>query len=104
MADGFRYVGAWDDGEINGTGIATYANGDVYEGMFVNGRRQGDGRDALRLGRGAGDGMGGGSSHRRQRARTGGGARYGRGRTRRTPRRRATAEHFLLSDIGVANI
>jgi aryl-alcohol dehydrogenase-like predicted oxidoreductase len=43
MADGFRYVGAWDDGEINGTGIATYTNGDVYEGMFVNGRRQGAG-------------------------------------------------------------
>jgi hypothetical protein len=43
MADGFRYVGAWDDGEINGMGIATYTNGDVYEGMFVNGRRQGAG-------------------------------------------------------------
>jgi hypothetical protein len=55
MPDGFRYVGAWDDGEINGMGIATYTNGDVYEGMFVNGRRQGAGRDALCLGRGAGD-------------------------------------------------
>ncbi len=26
-----------------GVGIATYANGDVYEGMFQNGRRQGEG-------------------------------------------------------------
>jgi hypothetical protein len=24
-------------------GVATYSNGDVYEGMFVNGRRQGEG-------------------------------------------------------------
>ncbi|MEM8851811.1 MAG: 2-isopropylmalate synthase, partial [Pseudomonadota bacterium] len=30
-------------GEIEGEGVATYANGDVYEGSFVAGRRQGPG-------------------------------------------------------------
>ena len=28
---------------ISGVGVATYANGDVYEGMFSNGKRQGEG-------------------------------------------------------------
>ena len=26
-----------------GAGTATYANGDIYEGMFVRGKRQGEG-------------------------------------------------------------
>jgi hypothetical protein len=43
MADGFRYVGTWKAGEIDGRGLATYANGDVYEGMFRAGERQGEG-------------------------------------------------------------
>jgi hypothetical protein len=30
-------------GEITGEGIATYSNGDIYKGTFVNGRRQGEG-------------------------------------------------------------
>ena len=30
-------------GEISGTGTATYVNGDVYEGTFRAGKRQGDG-------------------------------------------------------------
>jgi hypothetical protein len=44
MPDGFTYVGEWDAGEIDGMGVATYANGDVYEGMFVRGKRQGNGK------------------------------------------------------------
>ncbi len=43
LADGFRYEGEWLAGEITGHGIATYSNGDIYEGTFVNGRRQGQG-------------------------------------------------------------
>ena len=43
MADGFVYEGGWDDGEIDGEGVATYANGDIYGGTFVNGKRQGNG-------------------------------------------------------------
>jgi hypothetical protein len=43
LPDGFNYVGAWQDGEISGEGVATYANGDVYEGSFVSGRREGEG-------------------------------------------------------------
>ena len=31
------------EGKINGGGIATYANGDIYEGNFQNGKRQGTG-------------------------------------------------------------
>ena len=30
-------------GEITGVGVATYANGDVYQGSFVKGKRQGRG-------------------------------------------------------------
>jgi hypothetical protein len=31
------------NGEMTGQGVATYSNGDVYEGSFVNGKRQGQG-------------------------------------------------------------
>jgi len=31
------------NGEISGQGRATYANGDVYEGLFERGKRQGAG-------------------------------------------------------------
>ena len=41
--DGFRYEGNWKAGEIDGEGVATYANGDVYTGHFVMGKRQGTG-------------------------------------------------------------
>ena len=40
-------------GEIAGKGIATYSNGDVYEGTFVNGRRQGQGTIKFANGRSA---------------------------------------------------
>ena len=43
MASGFTYEGEWQNGEINGQGIATYVSGDVYEGTFQNGKRQGTG-------------------------------------------------------------
>ena len=43
MQDGFTYDGQWLEGEISGTGMATYANGDVYEGTFLRGKRQGEG-------------------------------------------------------------
>ena len=43
MPDGFKYIGDWKNGEISGEGVATYANGDVYEGTFVAGKRQGEG-------------------------------------------------------------
>ena len=43
MPDGFRYQGQWANGEISGSGTATYANGDIYEGTFEAGRRQGTG-------------------------------------------------------------
>ena len=35
--------GGWKNGEIDGEGVATYANGDVYTGYFVMGKRQGTG-------------------------------------------------------------
>ena len=50
--DGFTYEGDWRRGEIEGQGIARYprrsADGeitgfDIYEGQFVDGRRQGEG-------------------------------------------------------------
>ena len=43
MASGFVYEGQWEQGEIDGTGTATYANGDVYEGLFKAGKRHGTG-------------------------------------------------------------
>ncbi|NDH22237.1 MAG: hypothetical protein EBY46_13315 [Rhodobacteraceae bacterium] len=36
-------TGDWANGEITGQGVATYANGDVYEGTFQRGKRQGQG-------------------------------------------------------------
>jgi hypothetical protein len=44
MPDGFRYDGQWKGGEIDGQGVATYANGDVYSGFFKRGKRQGEGK------------------------------------------------------------
>ncbi len=41
--DGFRYEGSWKEGEIDGEGVATYANGDVYTGHFTAGKRQAPG-------------------------------------------------------------
>ena len=43
MSEGFTYDGEWANGEIDGDGVATYANGDVYTGSFIKGRRQGEG-------------------------------------------------------------
>ena len=35
--------GDWASGEMSGKGIAMYANGDKYEGYFLNGKREGKG-------------------------------------------------------------
>jgi hypothetical protein len=43
MAGGFRYTGDWNNGMIEGEGIATYPNGDTYEGSFLAGKRHGQG-------------------------------------------------------------
>ena len=43
MPDGFTYTGGWQAGLFHGAGVATYSNGDVYDGLFENGKRQGQG-------------------------------------------------------------
>jgi hypothetical protein len=39
----FSYEGEWKDGEMNGKGKLTFSNGDIYEGEFVRGEREGIG-------------------------------------------------------------
>jgi len=43
MAESYQYE--WDGraGEISGEGVASYANGDLYEGSFARGKREGEG-------------------------------------------------------------
>merc|ERR1711871_1584866 len=37
------YEGQWSNGAASGSGRATYANGDTYEGTFLKGERHGHG-------------------------------------------------------------
>jgi hypothetical protein len=39
--DGTRYDGEWRDDEINGRGVMTLSNGEVREGLFVDGEWRG---------------------------------------------------------------
>jgi hypothetical protein len=39
----FRYIGRFQNGDFNGYGIATYLNGDKYEGIWVNNLPNGNG-------------------------------------------------------------
>ncbi len=42
-ANGDRYDGEWWDGNMNGHGVATWANGDRYEGEWWEGKKNGRG-------------------------------------------------------------
>lgn len=44
MKDGSRFVGEFVDGEITGQGTKTYECGMVYEGGWLMGERQGEGK------------------------------------------------------------
>ena len=39
-----KQPGNFDNGQINGEGVAIYPNGDQYEGFFKNGKREGSGK------------------------------------------------------------
>ena len=52
MPDGFTYTGAWEDGEIDGEGVATYANGDCLRGDVQLREAPGRGNHPLCLGGG----------------------------------------------------
>jgi len=41
FANGDKYNGEWVDGEKEGTGQYTYSNGDVYLGNFEKGKKSG---------------------------------------------------------------
>ena len=41
--DGLIYEGMWADGQKNGEGVATYPNGTVYKGSFKDDKRDGQG-------------------------------------------------------------
>lgn len=41
--DGSAYTGEWLAGKMNGLGVLTLADGEVYEGSFVDGRKCGQG-------------------------------------------------------------
>ena len=43
LPDGGRCQGEISNSTLNGKGSCTYANGDRYEGNFVNGKREGTG-------------------------------------------------------------
>lgn len=42
-ANGNVYEGEWVDGRIEGTGTLTYSDGDRYSGLWRNGRMDGQG-------------------------------------------------------------
>ena len=44
MANGFKYIGEWTDGEITGLGKATYNNGNVYSGYLKKAQPHGVGK------------------------------------------------------------
>ena len=39
FVDGSKYVGEWKRGQMHGEGKMTYANGDIFEGVYVDGLR-----------------------------------------------------------------
>ena len=43
LPSGYKYTGAWVNGEISGDGVAKFADGSVYEGSFSNGKPEGSG-------------------------------------------------------------
>ncbi len=45
------FLGAWKNDKPNGQGILTYANGDIYKGMFVDGKRHGQAKYKFHNGR-----------------------------------------------------
>ncbi len=47
LPNGYKYDGAWVDGEIRGKGVARYPDGSVYEGSFENGAPHGFGKIAF---------------------------------------------------------
>ena len=42
-ADGSYYEGTWHDHKKNGLGVYTKANGESYNGQFINGLKEGQG-------------------------------------------------------------
>ena len=50
MSDGSIFEGNFDNGQINGEGVAIYPNGDRYEGFFKNGKREGSGKITYKSG------------------------------------------------------
>ena len=42
-ANGYKYVGKWKDGKRNGQGTITYASGNKYAGKWKDGKRNGQG-------------------------------------------------------------
>ncbi len=44
LANGFKYIGEWTDGEITGLGKATYNNGNVYSGYLKKAQPHGVGK------------------------------------------------------------
>ena len=43
-SNGDRYDGYWNDDKPNGHGRGIYVSGNMYEGDFLNGQRQGKGK------------------------------------------------------------
>lgn len=41
---GYNYQGQWTNNLKNGNGIMTYADGKVYDGQFVDNKREGEGK------------------------------------------------------------
>lgn len=41
--DGTKYEGQFVNGKMDGRGVMTYNNGDVYDGMFKNNLKHGEG-------------------------------------------------------------
>ena len=44
QANGFKYVGDYDNDKKHGKGKYTYPNGDIYNGQWKNGVRNGKGK------------------------------------------------------------
>jgi hypothetical protein len=59
-ANGNVYEGEWVDGRINGFGTLTYADGDKYIGLWVDGKMNGEWAGAGGEREGGGRGRGGG--------------------------------------------